>query len=86
MSELQSEESITIYKKRIMAIELLASVQPLIFFQHEAEHILSIQNILEYYALPGSAIWQRVAVSIDFILFQFFFYIPLAKVLICHYS
>lgn len=48
-----------------MAIELLASVQPLIFFQREAEHILSIQNILEYYALPGSDIWQRVAVSIS---------------------
>ncbi|XP_020282901.1 uncharacterized protein LOC109854334 [Pseudomyrmex gracilis] len=64
MSELQSEESINIYKKRIMAIELLASVQPLIFFQREAEHILSIQNILEYYALPGSDIWQRVALTV----------------------
>jgi hypothetical protein len=40
------------------------SIQPLIFFQHETEHVLSIQNILNYYASPGSVIWQRITVSI----------------------
>lgn len=56
-----------------MAVELLASIQPLIFFQHEAEHMLSIQNILYYYASPGSVIWQRIAVSINVILLRYFF-------------
>lgn len=46
-----------------MAVELLVGLQPLIFFQHEAEHILSIQNILYYYASSGSIIWQQIAVS-----------------------
>jgi len=59
---LKSEtESIDLYKKRIMTVELLASIQPLIFFQHETT--LSIQNILYYYASSGSVIWQRMAVS-----------------------
>lgn len=67
---LKSEtESIDLYKKRIMAVELLASIQPLIFFQHEITHPLSIENILYYYASFGSIIWQRIAVSIDIILF-----------------
>jgi len=66
-------ESIDLYKKRIMAVELLASIQPLIFFQHEAEHMLSIQNILYYYASPGSVIWQRIAVSITVILLELYF-------------
>ncbi|XP_012217019.1 uncharacterized protein [Linepithema humile] len=57
-------ESIDLYKKRIMAVELLISIQPLIFFQHEAEHMLSIQNILYYYASPGSVIWQRIALAV----------------------
>lgn len=61
---LKSEtESIDLYKKRIMAVELLASIQPLVFFQHEASHTLSIQNILYYYASSGSVIWQRMALS-----------------------
>lgn len=52
------------YKKRIIAVELLVSLQPFIFFQHtEAEHILSIQNILYYYASSGSIIWEQIAVS-----------------------
>lgn len=67
---LKSEtESIDLYKKRIMAVELLASIQPLIFFQYETAHTLSIQNVLYYYASSGSIIWQRIAVSTDIILF-----------------
>ncbi|KAL0127029.1 hypothetical protein PUN28_005396 [Cardiocondyla obscurior] len=58
------KESIDLYKKRIMTVELLASIQPLIFFQHEAEHKLSIQNILYYYASSGSTIWQRIALAV----------------------
>lgn len=46
-----------------MAVELLASLQPFIFFQYEAEHTLSIQNILYYYASAGSIIWEQIAVS-----------------------
>lgn len=56
-------DSVDHYKKRIMAVELLASLQPLIFFQHEAEHTLSIQNTLYYYASSGSIIWEQIAVS-----------------------
>ncbi|XP_028049684.1 uncharacterized protein LOC105838498 [Monomorium pharaonis] len=62
---LKSEtESMDLYKKRIMAVELLASIQPLIFFQHEASHTLSIQNVLYYYASCGSIIWQRMALAV----------------------
>lgn len=69
---LKSEtESIDLYKKRIMTVELLASIQPLIFFQHETAHTLSIQNVLYYYASSGSIIWQRIAVSINIILISF---------------
>lgn len=56
------KESIDLYKKRVMAVELLASIQPLIFFQHDITHTLSIQNIL-HYVVPGSIIGERVAVS-----------------------
>ncbi|XP_024882287.1 uncharacterized protein LOC112461317 [Temnothorax curvispinosus] len=62
---LKSEtESIDLYKKRIMSVELLASIQPFIFFQHEPAHTLSIQNILYYYASSGSIIWQRIALTV----------------------
>lgn len=57
-------ETLDHYKKRKLAVELLASLQPLIFFQHEAEHILSIQNILYYYASSGSIIWQQIALAV----------------------
>ncbi|KMR00424.1 transcription initiation factor tfiid subunit 6 [Lasius niger] len=57
-------ESVDHYKKRIMAVELLVGLQPLIFFQHEAEHILSIQNILYYYASSGSIVWQQIALAV----------------------
>lgn len=59
------KENIDSHKKRIMAVELLACIQPLIFFQYDSTHVLSIQNVLYCYALPGSAIWQRIAVSIN---------------------
>lgn len=49
-------------KKRMMAMELLASIQPLIFFQHEPESPLSIENVLRF-APFGSALWEKIAVS-----------------------
>lgn len=57
-------DSVDHYKKRIMAVELLVSLQPFIFFQHEAEHTLSIQNILYYYASSGSIIWEQIALAV----------------------
>lgn len=49
-------------KKTIMAMELLASVQPLILFQQELESPLSVHYFLKF-ALPGSFLWQKIAVS-----------------------
>jgi len=60
-------ENFEFYKKRIMAVELLTSIQPLTFFQYDTAHTLSIQNILYYYASFGSVIWERIAVSINII-------------------
>ncbi|XP_032665126.1 uncharacterized protein LOC116841387 [Odontomachus brunneus] len=58
------KESVEINKKRIMAVELLASIQPLRFFHHKTEHVLSVQNILYLYASPGSFIWHQIALTI----------------------
>lgn len=63
---LKDDNTIDIWKKRTMVVELLASIQPLIFFENEVKHVLSIQNVLRYYASPASAIWQQIAVSIKF--------------------
>ncbi|XP_053983275.1 uncharacterized protein LOC128886913 isoform X2 [Hylaeus anthracinus] len=61
---LREEKEITVgSKKKTTAMELLASVQPLIFFQHESESALSVENVLKY-APPGSALWQRIALAI----------------------
>ncbi|KAL6260961.1 hypothetical protein P5V15_008489 [Pogonomyrmex californicus] len=57
-------ESKDFHKKRIMSVELLASIQPLIFFQQEASHTLSISNILYFYASFGSVIWHRIALAV----------------------
>lgn len=59
------KENVEFNKKKIMAVELLASIQPLRFFQRKAEHVLSIENILNLYASPGSSIWQQIIVSVD---------------------
>lgn len=58
----EEKESINGEKKKTMAMELLASIQPLIFFQHGTDSSLSIENVLKY-APPGSALWQKIAVS-----------------------
>lgn len=50
-------------KKRMMAMELLASIQPLIFFQHEPASPLSIENVLRF-APFGSALWEKIALAI----------------------
>ncbi|XP_033342571.2 uncharacterized protein LOC117229842 [Megalopta genalis] len=59
----EEKENIDGEKTKTMAMELLASIQPLIFFQHEADSPLSAENVLKY-ASPGSALWQRIALAI----------------------
>ncbi|XP_076243493.1 uncharacterized protein LOC143184856 [Calliopsis andreniformis] len=59
----EEKENIDGNKKRIMAMELLASIQPLIFFQHGPESPLSVENVLKF-APPGSALWQRIALAV----------------------
>lgn len=60
----EEKESMDVKKKRMTAMELLASVQPLLFFQSDKESLLFIDNILKS-APSGSVIWQRMAVSMS---------------------
>ncbi|KOX79847.1 hypothetical protein WN51_11458 [Melipona quadrifasciata] len=62
---LLKEEKININgnKKSITAMELLASIQPLILFQQKIDSPLSVHNVLKF-ALPGSVLWQKIALSI----------------------
>ncbi|XP_043506242.1 uncharacterized protein LOC122526773 isoform X2 [Polistes fuscatus] len=57
------KEDNEVIKKRTMARELLASVQPLLFFQSDKDSPLFIDNILKS-APPGSVIWQCVALVV----------------------
>ncbi|XP_031835493.2 uncharacterized protein LOC116428242 [Nomia melanderi] len=59
----EEKESVDGEKKKTMAMELLASIQPLIFFQHGPDSSLSIENVLKY-APPGSALWQKIALAV----------------------
>lgn len=59
-------ENPAINKRKLTAMELLAEIQPLIFFQKEPESLLSLKNIFNS-AQQGTALWQQIAVS--FILF-----------------
>lgn len=43
-------------------MELIAGVQPLLFFQQESNSPLSLEKVLQF-ALPGSVLWLRIAVS-----------------------
>lgn len=58
----EEKENIDSSKKRIIAMELLASVQPLILFQQELQSPLSVHSVLKF-ALPSSILWQKIAVS-----------------------
>jgi hypothetical protein len=49
-------------KKKAIALELLAGVQPLIFLEKEIDSSLSLVNVLKY-ATPGSNMWHKIAVS-----------------------
>lgn len=49
-------------KKHILVMELLASIQPLMLFQQEIGSPLSVHTVLKF-ALPGSILWQKIAVS-----------------------
>ncbi|XP_043684626.1 uncharacterized protein LOC122636962 [Vespula pensylvanica] len=59
----EEKESMDVKKKRMAAMELLASVQPLLFFQSDKESLLFIDNILKS-APSGSVIWQRMALAV----------------------
>lgn len=49
-------------KKNILVMELLASIQPLMLFQQEIASPLSVHTVLKF-AIPGSILWQKIAVS-----------------------
>lgn len=49
-------------RKKLMAMELIAGVQPLLFFQQENNSPLSLENVL-LFATPASVLWLRIAVS-----------------------
>lgn len=55
-----NEQSFEI-KKKEMALELLAGVQPLIFIEEKEDSPLCLINVLKY-AKPGSDIWHKTAV------------------------
>lgn len=69
------DEQIFELKKKAIALELLAGVQPLIFLEEEADSPLSLVNVLKY-ATPGSNMWHKIAVSY----LQFSWYITFAKI------
>lgn len=58
----EDKENIDGSKKKIIAMELLASIQPLILFQQELQSPFSVHSVLKY-ALPSSILWQKIAVS-----------------------
>ncbi|XP_043268493.1 uncharacterized protein [Venturia canescens] len=59
----EEKESPQINKKRMTAMELLAGVQPLIFYNREPQSLLSLENILRV-APVGSTLWERIAISV----------------------
>ncbi|XP_076752456.1 uncharacterized protein LOC143424337 isoform X1 [Xylocopa sonorina] len=59
----EEKQNMDVNKKRTMAMELLASVQPLIFFQQELESPLSVHTILQF-SPPGTVLWQKIALAI----------------------
>ncbi|XP_011494610.1 PREDICTED: uncharacterized protein LOC105359663 [Ceratosolen solmsi marchali] len=50
-------------KKKAIALELLAGVQPLIFLEKEIDSSLSLVNVLKY-ATPGSNMWHKIALIV----------------------
>ncbi|XP_015115665.1 uncharacterized protein LOC107040210 [Diachasma alloeum] len=50
-------------KKRLTAMELLAGVQPLTFFQQAPGGLLSLDNVVKC-APSGSALWEQLALSV----------------------
>lgn len=58
----EKDNSVAIKKKRMTAMELLAGVQPLVYFQEKSGSPLSLENILPV-AKSGSTFWQQIAVS-----------------------
>ncbi|KAF7990385.1 hypothetical protein HCN44_000190 [Aphidius gifuensis] len=50
-------------KRKLRAIELLAEVQPLLFYQKKPDSLLSFNNILNN-AQQGTKLWQQIANSV----------------------
>ncbi|KAK0178815.1 hypothetical protein PV327_007663 [Microctonus hyperodae] len=59
----EKDNSVAIKKKRMTAMELLAGVQPLVYFQEKPGTPLSLANILPS-AKSGSTFWQQIALAI----------------------
>lgn len=59
----EEKENMDVNKKKMTAMELLASVQPLIFFHSDRESPLYIENILKF-APQSSVIWQCMILTI----------------------
>lgn len=59
----EEKENTNVNKRRMTAMELLASIQPLIFFQSDKELPIFIENILKF-ATPGSVIWECIALAV----------------------
>lgn len=60
----QDEQSFEM-KKKAIALELLAGIQPLTFLEEKIESPLSLVNVLKY-ATPGSNMWHKIAVRVFF--------------------
>lgn len=57
------EQNADINNRRILAMELLVTVEPLILFQQEPESPLSVHAVFKF-APPGSTLWQKIALAI----------------------
>ncbi|XP_058795676.1 uncharacterized protein LOC131666784 [Phymastichus coffea] len=57
------EERTSQTKKKIIALELLAGVQPYIFLEEESNSPLDLVNVLKF-ATPGSDIWHKLAFTV----------------------
>lgn len=63
----RNEQNYVVKKKKI-ALELLAGVQPIIFLNEDIHSPLSLINVLNY-ATPGSSIWFKIAVRFLLLIF-----------------
>ncbi|KAL7301618.1 hypothetical protein TKK_0005628 [Trichogramma kaykai] len=50
-------------KKKLIAFELIAGVDPLIFFKENVDHSLSLENVLMH-GKPGTILWHKIALAL----------------------